>query len=195
MKVKLILKRAILIIAVLAVIGWFIWQITAAKTILTTPNFWTFDIASGIAIIVASVAVYFQTQELKANKKAIKDQTEQAKELTELTKETAKATRLQTEIEFCKKIECQMVYMFNSSYENNNSRPEMHQIYEIRLAMFLGAIKDINPSNDQKIKYRSLYEKLKDYLKPDSQLYNHYLGEDSDFTAFYKKCKEVTKSQ
>ena len=188
MKVKLILKRAILIIAVLAVIGWFIWQIPAAKKRLTTPNFWTFDIASGIAIIVASVAVYFQTQELKANKKAIKDQTEQAKELTELTRETAKATRLQTEIEFCKKIECQMVYMCNDN-GISDAKP-----YEIHFAKFMVEMK--NP--DARIslpRYKLLYEQIKDYLKPDSQLYNHYLGEDSDFTAFYKKCKEVKKSQ
>lgn len=154
----------------------------------TPPNFWTFDVASGIAIIVASVAVYFQTQELKANKKAIKDQTEQAKQLTDLTEQTAKATRLQTEIEFCKKIECQMVYMCNDN-GISDAKP-----YEIHFAKFMVEMKDQNARISHH-RYKPLYEQIRDYLKPDSQLYNYYLAEDSAFTALYKKCKEFTKSQ
>ena len=195
MKVKLILKRAILIIAVLAVISWFIWQIPAAKKRLTTQDFWTFDIASFIAIGFTAWAVYLQKEEIQEqrteitkNREVLEQQKEQTQRLADLTEQTAKATRLQTEIEFCKKIECQMVYMCNDN-GISDAKP-----YEIHFAKFMVEMK--NP--DARIslpRYKLLYEQIKDYLKPDSQLYNHYLGEDSDFTAFYKKCKEVKKPQ
>ena len=202
MKVKLILKRAILIIAVLAVIGWFIWQIPAAKKRLTTQDFWTFDIASFIAIGFTAWAVYLQKEEIQEqrteialNRKELEGQKEQTRRLADLTEQTAKATRLQTEIEFCKKIECQMVYMFEHVYSSRYIGVEKHQIYEIRLAIFLAVIDKINPNISQSNLYKSLYEKLKDYLKQDSQLYNYYLAEDAAFTILYEKCKEVTKSQ
>jgi hypothetical protein len=204
MKVKLILKRAILIIAVLAVIGWFIWQIPAAKTILTTPNFWTFDVASGVAIGFTGWAVYLQRKQLEEsikelalqreqialNRKELEGQKEQTRRLADLTEQTAKATRLQTEIEFCKKIECRMVHLYTTTDNiDNPSKP-----YEIHLAQFMSNVQR-HGLGKKSYSYQSLYEQLKDYLKPDSQLYNYYLAEDSAFTILYEKCKEVTKSQ
>ena len=130
-------------------------------------EFFTFDIASGITICFTAYAVYLQRQELKLqreeitlNRKELEGQKEQTKRLADLTEQTAKATRLQAEIDFCKKIECRMVY--------------------------------INQSHNQKIEYKHLYEQIKNYLKPDSELYDYYLSESSPFTVLCEKSKMVS---
>jgi hypothetical protein len=200
MKVKLILKRAILIIAVLAVISWFIWQIPAAKKRLTTQDFWTFDIASFIAIGFTAWAVYLQKEEIQEqrteitkNREVLEQQKEQTQRLADLTEQTAKATRLQTEIEFCKKIECQMVYMFHGTIPSVRSLDG--QTYEMQLGYFMNKFREFTFGPQNSRKYKILYEQLKDYLKIDSQLYDYYLSATSAFTILYNKCKEFTKSQ
>lgn len=175
-------------------------------------NLWTFDIASGIAIFFAGWTIFLQKkelalqrEELALQRKEMKGQREETRRLADLTAQTAKATRLQSEIEFCKKIELKIIALFSRI-----CHVSLPLDIFMNIAINLKEVKIENSKNNEQkffkfddkefysngkdtILYISLYKQIRNYLKEDSQLYEYYLGENSPFTILYEKCSELMK--